>query len=92
MVKHNKRNVPNPTGMQHLCQMYVCSKNLIFLYFSDPDAPETSHLQNLMVFVKVHPIKIQFTKNINLGLYLVPMILSFAATYVIVALQINHVI
>ncbi|KAH9635362.1 hypothetical protein HF086_017928 [Spodoptera exigua] len=57
-----------------------------------PQAPETKRLRNLNKLVNVNPIQIEYTNKIVLGMYLVPIIMSLSASYVIVGLQFNHVI
>uniref|UniRef100_A0A2H1WMB2 SFRICE_011306 n=1 Tax=Spodoptera frugiperda TaxID=7108 RepID=A0A2H1WMB2_SPOFR len=53
---------------------------------------KTKSIKNLYLLVKSNPIKIEYTGKVVQGMYLIPMILSLSVSYVIIALQFNHLI
>ncbi|CAH1645886.1 unnamed protein product [Spodoptera littoralis] len=82
-------------GQHLLNENAIIKKSVATLYSTwstRPQAPETKRLRNLNKLVNVNPIQIEYTNKIVLGMYLVPIIMSLSASYVIVGLQFNHVI
>ncbi|KAF9412707.1 hypothetical protein HW555_008851 [Spodoptera exigua] len=80
-------------GQHLLNENAVIKKSVATLYSTwstRPQAPETKRLRNLNKLVNVNPIQIEYTNKIVLGMYLVPIIMSLSASYVIVGLQFNH--
>ncbi|KAF9412706.1 hypothetical protein HW555_008850 [Spodoptera exigua] len=59
---------------------------------TDAPSPVADAVTKLQLFVKINPIRIEYTKKLVLKMHLVPIILSLSATYIITILQFTHVI